>query len=163
MNAITPIASKIDLTGLLSAIAQADADDSMSNPLTPAQWDTVSAYLQPYAVPAGHVLFSQGATDRTLYLVESGSLSVHYQDEKERLRMAIVGPGSVVGEGAFFSMRPRSATVQASAPTKLWTLTALRFTELTNRQPAIALGLAMAAGAVLAKRLGNRRRRVAAT
>ena len=163
MNAITPIASKIDLTGLLSAIAQADADDSMSNPLTPAQWDTVSAYLQPYAVPVGHVLFSQGATDRTLYLVESGSQSVHYQDEKERLRLAIVGPGSVVGEGAFFSMRPRSATVQASAPTKLWTLTALRFTELTNRQPAIALGLAMAAGAVLAKRLGNRRRRVAAT
>ena len=163
MNAITPIASKIDLTGPLSAIAQADADDSMSNPLTPAQWDTVSAYLQPYAVPAGHVLFSQGATDRTLYLVESGSLSVHYQDEKERLRLAIVGPESVGGEGAFFSMRPRSATVQASAPTKLWTLTALRFTELTNRQPAIALGLAMAAGAVLAKRLGNRRRRVAAT
>lgn len=163
MNAITPIASKIDLTGLLNAIAQADADDSMSNPLTLAQWETVSAYLQPYAVPAGHVLFPQGATDRTLYLVESGSLSVHYQDEKERLRLAIVGPGSVVGEGAFFSMRPRSATVQASAPTKLWSLTALRFTELSNRQPAIALGLAMAAGAVLAKRLGNRRRRVAAT
>ena len=163
MNAITPIASKIDLTGLLSAIAQADADDSMSNPLTPAQWDTVSAYLQPYAVPAGHVLFSQGATDRTLYLVESGSLSVHYQDEKERLRLAIVGPGSVVGEGAFFSMRPRSATVQASAPSKLWGLTALRFTELSHRHPDMALGLAMAAGAVLAKRLRNRRHRVAAT
>jgi hypothetical protein len=91
------------------------------------------------------VLFSQGATDRTLYLVESGSLSVHYQDEKERLRLAIVGAGSVVGEGAFFSHRARSATVQASAPCKLWSLTAIRFTELTNRQPAIALGLAMAA------------------
>ncbi|MCM2347504.1 MAG: cyclic nucleotide-binding domain-containing protein [Acidovorax soli] len=163
MNAITPISSKIDLTGLLNAIAQANADDSMTNPLTPAQWETLSAYLQPYALPAGHVLFSQGASDRTLYLVESGSLSVHYQDEKERLRLAIVGPGSVVGEGAFFSMRPRSATVQGGVPTKLWSLTALRFTELSNRQPAIALGLAMAAGAVLAKRLGNRRRRVAAT
>jgi CRP/FNR family cyclic AMP-dependent transcriptional regulator len=136
----------------------------MTNPLTPAQWEVVSAYLQPYAVPGGHVLFSARVRqDRTLYLVESGSLSVHYQDEKERLRLAIVGPGSVVGEGAFFSHRPRSATVQASAPTKLWTLTALRFTELANRQPAIALALAMAAGAVLAKRLGNRRRRVAAT
>ena len=163
MNAITPIASKIDLTGLLSAIAQADADDSMSNPLTPAQWDTVSAYLQPYAVPVGHVLFSQGATDRTLYLVESGSLSVHYQDEKGRLRMALVGAGGLRGEAGFFSHRPRSATVLAGGACKLWTLTALRFTELTNRQPAIALGLAMAAGAVLAKRLGNRRRRVAAT
>lgn len=163
MNVPMPVASKVDLKGLIDAIAQTTAEDSMTNPLTAAQWEVLSSYLLPVVLPAGQVLFSQGATDRTLYLVESGSLSVHYQDEKERLRLAIVGPGSVVGEGAFFSMRPRSATVQASAPTKLWTLTALRFTELTNRQPAIALGLAMAAGAVLAKRLGNRRRRVAAT
>ncbi len=163
MNASTPVVSKLDLQGLLDAIAQASADDSMTNPLTPAQWDILSSYLLPVVLPAGQILFSQGATDRTLYLVESGSLSVHYQDEKERLRLAIVGPGSVVGEGAFFSHRSRSATVQASAPCKLWSLTAIRFTELTNRQPAIALGLVMAAGAVLAKRLGNRRRRVAAT
>ena len=163
MNVSSPLAPKIDLHGLIDAIAQASADDSMTNPLTPAQWDVLSSYLLPVVMSAGQVLFSQGATDRTLYLVESGSLSVHYQDEKERLRLAIVGPGSVVGEGAFFSHRSRSATVQASAPCKLWSLTAIRFTELTNRQPAIALGLAMAAGAVLAKRLGNRRRRVAAT
>ena len=163
MNASTPVVSKLDLQGLLDAIAQASADDSMTNPLTPAQWDILSSYLLPVVLPAGQILFSQGATDRTLYLVESGSLSVHYQDEKERLRLAIVGPGSVVGEGAFFSHRSRSATVQASAPCKLWSLPAIRFTELTNRQPAIALGLVMAAGAVLAKRLGNRRRRVAAT
>jgi hypothetical protein len=34
---------------------------------------------------------------------------------------------------------------------------------LSNRQPAIALGVAMAAGAVMAKRLANRRRRIAIT
>ena len=163
MNLPSPAASKVDLQGLIDAIAQASADDSMNNPLTPAQWDVLSAYLLPVVLQPGQVLFSQGATDRTLYLVESGNLSVHYQDEKERLRLAIVGAGSVVGEGAFFSQRARSATVQASAACKLWSLPALRFTELSNRQPAIALGVAMAAGAVLAKRLGNRRRRVAAT
>ncbi len=163
MNVSSPLAPKVDLQGLIDAIAQASADDSMTNPLSAAQWEVLSSYLLPVVMPAGQVLFTQGSTDRTLFLVESGSLSVHYQDEKERLRLAIVGPGSVVGEGAFFSHRARSATVQASAPSKLWSLPALRFTELTNRQPAIALGLAMAAGAVLAKRLGNRRRRVAAT
>ena len=163
MNLPTPVVSKVDLQGLIDAIAQANADDSMTNPLTPAQWDVLSSYLLPVVLPAGQVLFNQGATDRTLYLVESGSLSGHYQDEKERLRLAIVGAGSVVGEGAFFSHRTRSATVQASGPCKLWSLPAIRFTELANRQPAIALGLAMAAGGVLAKRLGNRRRRVAAT
>ena len=109
------------------------------------------------------MLFAKGTNDRTLYLVESGSLSVHFEDEKQRLRLAIVGPGSMVGEGAFFSHQPRSATVQAGAPSKLWSLPALRFTELCNRQPAVALHLAMAAGAVLAKRLGNRRRRIAST
>lgn len=163
MNALMPTASRVDLQALIDAIAQTTAEDSMTNPLTPAQWDVVSSYLLPVILPAGQVLFTQGAIDRTLYFVESGSLSVHFQDEKERLRLAIVGPGSVIGEGAFFSHRARSATVQASAPSKLWSLTAIRFTELTNRQPAIALGLAMAAAGVLAKRLANRRRRVAAT
>lgn len=163
MNASMTSASKVDLQGLRDAIAQATADDSMTNPLAPEQWDVLSSYLLPVVLPAGQVLFSQGAADRTLYLIESGSLSVHFQDEKERLRLAIVGAGSMLGEGAFFSHRVRSATVQAGAPCKLWSLTAIRFTELSIRQPAIALGLVMAAGAVLAKRLGNRRRRIAAT
>lgn len=163
MNAVPSITPPAGLQGLVSAIAQASAEDSIGNPLSPAQWDILSAYLQPCILAAGQVLFSQGANERTLYLIESGSLSVHYEDEKGRLRLAIVASGSVVGEGAFFSQRPRSASVQAAAPCKLWGLTALRFTELGNRHPAIALALAMAAGAVLAKRLRNRRRRVAAT
>lgn len=163
MNAIPTTSASADLSGLIQAITQATADDSMNNPLTPAQWELLSAYLLPVNLAAGQVLFAQGTVDRTLYMVESGNMSVHYEDEKERLRLAMVGPGSVVGEGAFFSHRPRSATVQAGAPSKLWALPALRFSELSNRQPAVALQLAMAAGAVLAKRLGNRRRRVAAT
>lgn len=163
MNALPSAPSKVDLNSLVRVLASPTADDSMLNSLTPEQWDVLSAYLYPVTLPAGQVLFSQGTQDRTLYLVESGSLSVHYQDEKERLRLAIVGPGAVVGEGAFFSHRPRSATVQVSSDCKLWSLTALRFTELANRQPAIALSLVMAVGAVMAKRLSNRRRRVAST
>lgn len=163
MNVVTSSTPRLDLQGLINAIAQASAEDSMANPFKPEQWEALSAYLQPCTLAAGQLLFKQGAADRTLYLVESGSLSVHYEDEKGRLRMAIVSPGSVVGEGAFFSMRPRSATVQAAAPSKLWALSALRFTELGNRQPGLALNIAMAAGAVLSKRLGNRRRRVAST
>ena len=163
MNPALSSVAQADLQDLIKAFAEAVAEDSMTNPFSPAQWSALLPYLQPYTLAAGQVLFTRGASDRTLYFIESGSLSVHYEDEKERLRLAIVGSGSVVGEGAFFSHRPRSASVQAAAASKLWGLTSLRFTELGNRQPALALGLAMAAGAVLAKRLGNRRRRVAAT
>ena len=158
-----PVASKVDLKGLIDAIAQTTAEDSMTNPLTAAQWEVLSSYLLPVVLPAGQVLFSQGATDRTLYLVESGSLSVHYEDDKGRLRMALVGAGGLLGEGAFFSHGPRSATVQAVGTSRLWALPSLRFVELSNRQPAIALALTLAMGAVLAKRLANRRRRIATT
>lgn len=163
MNAVLSSAAQADLHGLISTLDQAAAEDSMKNPFSPAQWSALSPYLQPCTLASGQVLFTQGASDRTLYLIESGSLSVHSEDDKGRLRMAIVGSGSVIGEGAFFSGGQRSASVQAAAASKLWGLSALRFTELSNRQPALALGLAMAAGAVMAKRLRNSRRRVAAT
>ncbi|MDF1486321.1 cyclic nucleotide-binding domain-containing protein [Ramlibacter sp. H39-3-26] len=163
MNAPLATPLRFDLQGLVDAIATAPADDSLNNPLTAAQWDALAGYLQPCTLAQGQVLFAQGTQDRTMYFVENGSLSVHMEDAKGRLRLALVGPGSIVGEGAFFSHQPRSATVQAAAACKLWGITPLRFAELSNRQPAVALGLAMGAGAVLAKRLGNRRRRVAAT
>ncbi len=158
-----PAATRADLGRLVAAIHQATADDSMTNMLSSEQWELLSGYLLPVQLTAGQVLFAQGSNDRTLYLVESGSLSVHYEDSKQRLRLAIVGPGTLVGEGAFFSHRPRSATVQAGVPSLVWALSALRHAELGNRQPAVALQIAMAAGAVLAKRLGDRRRRIAAT
>lgn len=151
------------LEGLIAAIQQASEEDGLNLALAPARWALVGPYLQPLELGSGQILFDQGSSDRSLYLVESGSLSVHYQDMKQRVRLAIVGSGSVVGEGAFFSHRSRSATVQANGPSRLWGLTPLRFAELSNRQPAVALALVMAVGAVLAKRLANRRLRVAAT
>ena len=120
MNAAIPTPTRLDLQGLVNAIAQASAEDSLTNPLNTEQWDALSSYLQPYSLAAGQLLFNQGAADRTLYLVESGSLSVHFEDEQQRIRLAIVGPGSIVGEGAFFSHRPRSATVQAVSATRLY-------------------------------------------
>lgn len=163
MNATPPASHPHELHGLVQAIGHAHADDSLHDPLAPAQWVLLSGYLLPCTLAAGQVLFAKGTDDRTLFFVESGGLSVHYEDDKGRVRLALVGAGSVVGEGAFFSHRPRTATVQASAACRLWSLPALRFAELSHRQPAVALALALAAGSVMARRLSSRRRRVAST
>ncbi|KQP21600.1 Crp/Fnr family transcriptional regulator [Pseudorhodoferax sp. Leaf267] len=162
MNAMPPPAS-FDIQHLVDAIAQARVDDPLLLQLTPAQWLALAPYLQPLALSPGQILFKQGAADRTLYLIESGNLSVHYEDEQGEVRLAIVGAGSAVGEGSFFSRAPRSATVQAGMPARLWNLSPMRFHELSNRQPELALAVAMAAGSVVAKRLTNRRRRDAVT
>jgi CRP-like cAMP-binding protein len=163
MNAPLRNPIKFDVQGLIKAIMENDTTDAFTPRLSAAQWDTLGSYLQPFAVTGGQVLIQQGAEDRTLYLVEAGSLTVHYEDSKGRVRLAVINPGSAVGEGAFFSRNPRSATVQASGTSKIWSLTPLRFTELGKRQPEIALEIAMALGSLVSRRLANKPRRVAVT
>jgi CRP/FNR family cyclic AMP-dependent transcriptional regulator len=163
MNAPLRNPIKFDVQSLVHAVAQNDSGDAFAPHLTPAQWDTLGSYLQPFAVTGGQVLIEQGAEDRTLYIVETGSLTVHYEDSKHRVRLAVVGPGSAVGEGAFFSRQPRSATVQASGTSKIWSMTPLRFSELSKRQPEVALEIAMALGSLVSRRLANKPRRVAVT
>lgn len=146
-----------------AAAAQRDAIDVFRPALQPSQWELLASYLQPLAVQRSHVLIQQGGVDRTVYLIEAGTLAVHYEDEARRIRLATVEAGSAVGEGAFFSRQPRNATVQSVAPCRLWALTPLRFGELTNRQPQVAIEVAMALGALVSRRLANRPRRVAVT
>ena len=129
-----------DIQGLIDALVLNKAPDGLTMHLPPAQWDALA-----------------------LYFVASGSLSVHFEDAESRIRLAIVGAGSVVGEGGFFTANPRSATVQASSTCTLWSLSSMRFTEMTHRKPELALAVAMGAGTVLAKRLMHSRFRVAVT
>jgi CRP/FNR family cyclic AMP-dependent transcriptional regulator len=163
MNAPLPTTLRFDIQGLANAIAHSHASDALRCQFTQQQWDILAGYMQPFAMQQGQVLIEQGSNDQTLYFIESGTLSVHYEDDKGRVRLALVAAGTVVGEGAFFSRMPRNATVQASGPSKVWCLTALRFRELSNRNSPIALELTVGLGGVLAKRLYNRPKRVAVT
>lgn len=163
MNAPLRNPIKFDVLGLVQAVAHNQSNDSFSPGFTPVQWDMLGSYLQPFALTQGQVLIEQNGADRTLYLIESGTLSVHYEDRKGRVRLAIIGPGSAVGEGAFFTRQPRSATVQAASPAKIWSLTPLRFTELSNRNPTVALELVLALGSLVSRRLVNKPKRVAVT
>lgn len=163
MNAplLSPI--RFDIQGLASAIAHSHASDALRCQFSPPNWDILASYLQPFSVQSGQLLFEKGGHDRTLYFVESGTITVHYEDDKARVRMALVGAGTVLGEGAFFSHQPRNATANASTPCKLWCLTSIRYLELAHRHSPVALELATAMAGVMAKRLYNRPKRVAVT
>ncbi len=154
---------KIDISGLIETVLNDPADSTLRDMLNRAQWEVLSGYMQATTLAVGQILISQGAEDRTLYFVESGMLTVHFEDANGKIHLAAVGAGSVVGEGGFFSYRARSATVQAGSACKLWALTPMRFSELSNRQTQIALALAMALGAIMAKRVVSNRKRIAVT
>jgi len=155
--------TKPDIKSLLRAIASDPKDATLAQALTSAQWEILGDYMQQVELAAGRILISQGAEDRTLYFVESGMLTVHFEDATGKIRLAAVGAGSVVGEGGFFSRQARSATVQAGSACRLWTLSPMRFSELANRNPNVALALAMALGSIMAKRLVSNRGRIAVT
>ena len=162
MKSFEPRFAKFQVQDLITAIARNDYYDALPLALTSTEWAPLGGgYLQPFTLAQDQMLIEQGAMDRTLYFVESGTLSVHRQDEQGRMSLALVGAGSVVGEGAFFSSLSRRATAIGSSPCRLWSLTVARFLELGHRQPALALRVALALGTVLARRVENTPRRIA--
>ncbi|MDM0039300.1 cyclic nucleotide-binding domain-containing protein [Variovorax sp. J22G21] len=148
---------------LCRAVAQNTSYDAFAPALSPQQWELLAAYMVPNDLSAGEVLINQGSHDRTLFFIESGALSVHLIGDKGQMQLAILNPGSVVGEGSFFSRLPRSANVVATGSARVWRMTPIRFAELANRQPSVGLELIMALGGVIAKRMVNRPKRVAVT
>lgn len=151
------------IVGLLQAIQAASSVDTVKLTLGVAQWQVLASYLQPFTMEEGQALIEQGSKDTTVYLVEAGTLNVLQTDDIGHAQVAMLGPGSCIGEGAFFSRMPRNATVQAATRCKLWSITPMRFTELSNRHPPVALALVMALGSVVARRVNNRPKRGAVT
>ena len=127
------------------------------------RWTVLAEYVHPLLIHRGQVLIGQGDTDRKLYFLESGDLQVDVKSDAGLVRVALLGPGSVVGEGSFFSHLARSATVVAYNDAKVWELSPKDFELLSHAHPGVALALSTALGAVLATRLLDLSRRLAVT
>ena len=153
----------MSIQNLSRAIAENINIDAFTLTFNVQQWETLAGYLQPIETGVGDVLIEQGTPDRSVFFVESGAISVHRVSSKEQMKLAVLTAGSVVGEGSFFSRQPHSANVVVTGAGRVWRLTAIRFAEMSNRQPNMALEIAMALGAVIAKRMAHRSKRVAVT
>jgi hypothetical protein len=160
-----PIASPntADLSGLVAAVSRNTEPGGLSHFLEPYRWKVLADFVHPSSHPRGTLLIAQGGLDRKLYFIESGDLKVDMHTDKGIVHLAILGPGTVVGEGGFFSRQVRSASVSAYSDCKVWTLTPTDFENLSHNQPNVALALSMALGAVLATRMLDLSKRFAVT
>jgi CRP/FNR family transcriptional regulator, cyclic AMP receptor protein len=148
---------------LATSIQSSQQFDALRITLKLADWIILTEHLQVFSVEEGQEVIRQGATEVTVYIVESGSLSVNRQDASGLVQLATVGAGSVVGEGAFFSRMPRNASVIASTHCVLWALSPMRYAELAHRHPTVALSVVMALGSVVTRRMTNAPKRGAVT
>ena len=88
-------------------------------------------------LPSGKVLFREGDTGDAMYVVLSGELEISIRGRSvER-----VGPGGVVGELALIENAPRTATVTATADTKVVAVATRRFEFLVQQTPYFATHL----------------------
>jgi CRP/FNR family transcriptional regulator, cyclic AMP receptor protein len=163
VGAVRPTRVDDSVIKLVAAIQASEQFDAIRMTLKLQDWNIFAQHLQAFTVESGQQVIRQGATEVTVYLIESGTLGVHREDANGKVELATVGAGSIVGEGAFFSRTPRNATVQAMSKCVLWGLSPMRYAELAHRHPSIALSFVMALGSVVTRRMSNKPKRAAVT
>lgn len=73
----------------------------------------MSAATGPRKIDKDHYLFREGDPPDAMYVIKSGKLAVVKTKQNSEIVLAEIGPGSMVGEMAFFDNKPRSASVKA--------------------------------------------------
>jgi CRP/FNR family transcriptional regulator, cyclic AMP receptor protein len=134
---------------LVEAIGALDATDALQCKLTLDEWKTLAPYLSMRFLKPGDPLMAEGGAERELFFLADGELEVTILGTP----IATLRPGSVVGEGSFFSGAPRSATVTPSQPGLAWALTWEKFDALSRQHPMLAVDLVKGVAAVLAVRM----------
>jgi CRP-like cAMP-binding protein len=146
-----------DPSELIHVVQTLNAPDAFRPRIGPEQWRVITQYLTRHDIRAGDLLIKQGEGERTMYLLERGSLQVFVTVSAGAApgsrRVAILRPGAVVGEAGLFGEGPRMANVEAMTACVVWALRGPRFEEMAARQPALAFEVVRAAAAVLAARM----------
>jgi RimJ/RimL family protein N-acetyltransferase len=86
-----------------------------------AQLESTARRLTPMDVPSGRTVIGQGEDADAFALVVTGELVVTRADGEESEELAVVGPGSIVGELALLRQRARTATVTTCTDARLLT------------------------------------------
>lgn len=148
---------------LVNAVQHNTQSDAIGRFLDSVRWRVLGDYITRSTLPRGHLLIAQGEHDGRLYFLESGDLKVDMRSPAGQIHLAILGPGSVVGEGGFFTQQARNASVSVFTDCAVWTLTPADFQSLVQNHPAAAVALCVALGSVLATRTLDLGKRVAIT
>ncbi|MBC26929.1 MAG: cAMP-binding protein [Rhodospirillaceae bacterium] len=66
--------------------------------------------LDRKTVPSGTVVFREGETGSTAFIVESGKVEIWKGNESERHRLGVISEGGIFGEMALIDGEPRMAS-----------------------------------------------------
>jgi CRP-like cAMP-binding protein len=113
----------------------------------------LAEYMELQEVTQWSVLFNQGDTSDSMFLVLAGELRARSVVSGKETILATFGPGDFFGDMALFDHGPRSADVVANVDSTLLKITSVAFDRLTREAPALATPFLQATARTLAARI----------
>lgn len=111
-------------------------------------------YLEEMHVDTGDVLFHQGETAVTLYLVESGQVTIWATHGPQiPRRIQTLGAGNFIGEMEFFLEIPYQTSAIADSSSTIYRLSLDSFTQMQQNAPQTVIAFQKAVNYLLAERL----------
>ncbi|HMZ38457.1 MAG TPA: cyclic nucleotide-binding domain-containing protein, partial [Leptospiraceae bacterium] len=107
--------------------------------LDSASLSTVAARMKQIQLKAGDVICNEGEPGHSMFVLESGELSVQKRGkDKTLVEIARLRPGEVAGIMSLFGDESRSATLISTGEARLWEISNEDFQALVQSTPQIA-------------------------
>jgi len=91
--------------------------------------------LSDHDIAAGENIFCEGDAGDRAYVITAGEIEVLKESAGREVRLAVLGPGTLVGEMALLAGEPRNATCRAITDTRLVSIPHETFDELLAASP----------------------------
>ena len=121
--------------------------------LKDAQLAHLAEYMELQEVSQWSVLFNQGDTSDSMFLVLSGELRARTVVSGKETILSTFGPGDFFGDMALFDHGPRSADVVSNVDSTLLKISSVSFDRLTHEAPALATPFLQATARTLSARI----------
>lgn len=142
------------LNEFIGAPTEASLRKMLASHFRPQNLERLLFLLEPVVFEPGEVVLTRGERGDSLFFIERGQLGVKLASRNgESVRLASYGPGTLVGQQAFFTFGSQLAQVVADAPTRAFRLTRHKLNELERTSPGAALELKTLVIQTLATRL----------
>jgi CRP-like cAMP-binding protein len=131
-------------------VAELLEDVGFLEPLSSEEIDELARKVGTVEWDAGHVVFEEGDAGDACYVIHHGRVKVMRRlADGQRITLAQVGPGGVVGELALLGDDRRSASMETVEPTVAIAIAAADLMAILNVNARAAVGMAAHVAAML--------------
>ena len=97
--------------------------------------DELAKALLHHEIEAGEILFCEGDEGHSAYVITTGEIEVLKESAGREVRLAVLGPGALIGEMALLALAPRNATCRAITNATLVSIPRETFDNLLSASP----------------------------